>query len=158
MKRRRTIFLTILALLLAIPVVWTLWPEGRLDLSKDEEPFRSMVLPPKVVYGLSGMDGGSLAMRIWDKAGGEYIIGFQYEDRIVNAYPTAFFMNVSNGSPEKPKPLRNPARAKEIVTRILRDYGNEMDGGDMTEKTLHTLSQPVRQIPSRLIKRVMSYL
>ena len=50
MKRPHPILLTFVVLLLVVPLVLMMWPEGPLDLSKDEEPFRSMVLPPKSVW------------------------------------------------------------------------------------------------------------
>ena len=68
MKRPHPILLTVLALLVVVPFVLMMWPEGPLDLSKDEEPFRSMVLPLKSVSGDIVMDGGSVVVELIDAA------------------------------------------------------------------------------------------
>lgn len=127
MKRRRSILLTILALLLVVPLVLMMWPEGPLDLSKDEEPFRSMVLPPKEVIAYTYMDGGSAEMRLIDKTGIEYRVRFPIDyDGILDSHPKAY-----NGDINAPKMvlLKNPARAKVIVVRLLRENGKEDEYG-----------------------------
>lgn len=144
MKRRHSIFLAILTLLLAIPLVWMLWPEGPLDLSKDEEPFRSMVLPPKEVIACTYMDHGSAAMRLIDKTGTEYWITFPIDyDSILDSHPKAY-----HGEINAPIVLlKNPARAKAIVVRLVRDYAKEDESG-CRKSVLRALTH--RTIPFRV--------
>jgi hypothetical protein len=125
MKRHRAIFLTILTLLLAIPVVWTLWPEGPLDLSKDEEPFRSMVLPPQSATGAMIMDGGSVVVKLIDGANKPYEIFFEI-DHATRGHPTASWRP---GKVCNRVPLKYPARAKAISKRLMSDYGKQGDEG-----------------------------
>lgn len=125
MKRRHSFVLTILALLLAVPLVLMMRPEGSLDLSKDEEPFRSMMLPPKSVTGGSLMDGGSVVVELIDAAGKPYELYFEIDDA-TRGHPTARWRP---GKVGKRVLLTNPARAKAISKRLLRNYGKNGDEG-----------------------------
>lgn len=129
MKRLRSILLGILGLCLLISLLLIMWPEGPLDLSKDEEPFRSMVLPPKSAIGLSYMDGGSAAMRLIDNKGMEYYITFPINyDGILDSYPQAYYGEINDS---KMILLKDPSRAKVVVSRLLRDFGKEDSYGSV---------------------------
>ncbi|MES2660895.1 MAG: hypothetical protein V4689_19875 [Verrucomicrobiota bacterium] len=143
MKRWRSILLTILALLLVVPLVLMFWPEGPLDLSKDEEPFRSMVLPPKLVKGIYYMDGGSVTMWVTDQHDVRRAISFPIDyTGIITRHPSAYegehfdYGNV----PE----LKNPRRAKAIMIRLFREYGNKNE--PYHQATLDMLSEPLTAI------------
>lgn len=145
MKRRHSILLTIVALLLVVPLILMMWPQGPLDLSKDEEPFKSMVLPPKSVSGITYMDHGSAAMHLIDKSGIEYHITFPIDyDGILDSYPKAYYGEIND---PKMALLKDPARAKAIVVRLLRDHGNE-DQDNSRDRVLRALTH--RTIPFRV--------
>ena len=123
MKRPHPILLTIVALMVVVPLVLMMWPEGPLDLSKDEEPFRSIVLPPKSVMATTYMDHGSAAMRLIDNTGNEYWITFPIDyDGILDSHPKAYHGEIND---PKMTILKNPGRAKAIVVRLLREYGKK---------------------------------
>ena len=158
MKRRHAIVLAIATLLLAC-VLWMIWHEGPLDLSNDEEPFRSMVMPPKSVLGESYMDGGSIAVIIVDRNEVEYEITFPIDYHgIRNAHPTAFHGNIN----QKMIPLKDPARAKQIVLRLLRDHGARANdpatgGYDGTNVAITALSNPPHATAARAWERMKLY-
>lgn len=142
----RSILLTILALLVVVPLVLIMWPPGPLDLSKDEEPFRSVVLPPKSVSGDIIMDGGSVLVTLIDKNGHPSVIHFYVDqERVLNSHPTAGYGTKFNG---KEIPLKDPARAKTIAIRLLKDYGSKRDEG--ITRALSGLSDPVGDVAWRL--------
>ena len=136
--------MAIVAVLLIVLSAWIMWPEGPLDLSKDEEPFKSMVLPPKEVIACTYMDHGSAAMRLIDKTGTEYWITFPIDyESILDSHPKAY-----HGEINAPMVLlKNPARAKTIVVRLVRDYTKEDEFGQR-KIVLRALSH--RTIPFRV--------
>ena len=144
MKRPRTILLILLALLI-VPLVLMMWPEGPLDLSKDEEPFRSMALPPQSVTGDIIMDGGSVLVMLIDRNGHQSVFHFYIDkQRVINRHPTAGYGIEFNG---KETPLKDPERAKMITIRLLKDYGNNRDEG--ITRAINGLSNPVSDIAER---------
>lgn len=122
-----------------------LLPREPLDLSKDEEPFPSIIMPPQAVYGGGYMDGGSVGILIVDHSGVRHELTFPIDyDGIRNAHPTAFFGNMND---PKPILLKNPGRAKEIAIRLLGDFGKEMndprvDCNDCTARARRALASP----------------
>jgi hypothetical protein len=151
MKRRKNTLLLAAALLLVVSLALFLRKPAPLDLSKDEEPFKSMVMPPKSAIGLCCMDGGSVAMRVIDKVGGEYYITFPFDyEGVLNAHPNAYHGDYKGTTRV---PLKDSSRAKSITIRLLRDYGTD-DSEGSTKMALLALSQPVRSAPFRLQKRV----
>ncbi|MCU0749985.1 MAG: hypothetical protein MUF13_10625 [Akkermansiaceae bacterium] len=97
--------------------------EGPLDLSKEEEPFRSIAMPPQAVYGTGYMDGGSVGIHIVDHLGKHHDVCFPIDyDGIRNPYPTAFHGEINNRAKV---PLKNPERAKELCIRLIDEYGKE---------------------------------
>ena len=159
MKRKHAIVLAIAVLLLAC-VLWMFQHEGPLDLSNDEEPFRSMAMPPKTVLGTSYMDGGSIAVIIIDRNGAQYEITFPIDyDGIRNAHPTAFHGNIND---RKMVPLKDPARAKQIVIRLLRDHGARVSHPstgdyDGTKDAILSLSNPPQVTAARALRRARRY-
>lgn len=127
MKQRRTIVLTlVLLVLLVVPLVLMMWPDGPLDLSKDEEPFNSMVLPPKSVIAVTYMDHGSAAMRLIDQKDVEYWITFPINyDGLLDSHSKAYQGEI-NG---KMVLLKTHRRAKAITVRLVRDYAREDEYG-----------------------------
>jgi hypothetical protein len=159
MKRAHAIILAISALLLA-SVLWLFWHDGPLDLSDDEEPFRSIVMPPKMVLGGTYMDGGSVGVIIIDRNGAQCEITFPIDyDGIKNAHPTAHHGNIND---KKMVPLKDPARAKQIVLRLLRDHGAkpespDSDEYDGTKDAITALSNPPHVTAARALKRARRY-
>ena len=114
-----------------------------LDLSKDEEPFRSMVLPPKLVRAGYYMDGGSVAVQVTDQLGAIHSVVFPFDhDGVITSYKTAFEGHIDDC---RTKPaLKDPARAKAIMVRLLKDYGDRND--ENYEFTLRKFSEPPSEI------------
>lgn len=124
MKRRHFLLIALTMLLVAVTIA-VLIPPAPLDLSHDEEPFKSMVLPPKKVLGFGYMDGGSVGVQLIDKTGAVFDVSFPIDyDGIANAYPTAWQGDMNHLSP---KPLKDPDRAKTIAIRLLEKYGDKSD-------------------------------
>lgn len=151
MKHWRSILLAVLALLLVIPLVLMMWPEGPLDLSKDEEPFRSMVLPPKKVEIAIIMDGGSRVMFVTDQRDITHIVSFPFNhDGIVTPFKEAYQGNLCTD--EAKIRLKNPARAKAIMLRLFRDYSDKND--DFYEPTLQAFSKSPSGMGKRIYRRL----
>lgn len=149
MKRLRYIILTVVALLLVISLVMILWPEGPLDLSKDEEPFKSLVLPLKSMEADIIMDGGSVRVIMNDKSGNLYVLHFYIDqDRVLNSHPTADYGTKIGG---KSIPLSDAARAKKITIRLLRDFGDKRAEG--MARSLNWLTDPAGDVAERLYER-----
>lgn len=154
MTRRHYILLTCLALLIAIPLAWIMRPEVSLDLSNDEEPFKSLVLPLKSMEADIIMDGGSVRVIMSDKTGNLYVLHFYIDpERVLNSHPTADYGTKING---KSIPLKDPARAKEITIRLLRDFGPSGDEGVL--RALNGLSDPVGNVAARLYEKSRNQL
>lgn len=157
--KRRNFLLIVSGVFLLSAVILLMWPAEPLDLSKDEEPFKSMTLPPKTVYGLGYMDGGSVAVVIIDQLDVRYEITFPIDyDGIRNAHPTAY-----NGNINDPKMilLKDPARAKAIAIRLLDEYGSEIiykgvDARDLTQRARDSLAEPPRAVAYRVFKKFMN--
>lgn len=149
-KRLRTILLIVFGLLVVIPLLLMMLPEGSLDLSKDEEPFRSMVLPPKSARGFgymdAGPDGGSIGFELIDKTGAKFEINFPiHYDGGLNPRPEAFCGNINDRSQI---PLKDTRRAKVIVIQLLKQYGPVKDEYHSTENAIIDLSEPIVRIPA----------
>jgi hypothetical protein len=152
MKRRKPILLLAAALLLIVPLALIFRNPAPLDLSKDEEPFRSMVLPPKSVAGYRIEEGETVGMAMTDGVGIEYLISFpEDENAIMNAYPNAYLIDPAKLSSTK---LKNPERAKSIVESLLKDYGTDTNGISSTDEAIRELSSSLSYLPSRLFKKV----
>jgi len=155
MKRQHAIPLIAAVLIAACGLAWY-WKPWPLELSKDEEPFRSIAMPPKSVFGQCYMDGGSVAVIVIDHDGKHHEITFPIDrDGIRNAYPTAFWGNIND---PKMIPLKNPERAREIAIRLLRDHGThfiapQTDGFDTTAAALDALSNPPQNIVGRAFEK-----
>lgn len=150
MNLRKHILWVAAVLLVAVTLILFSRKPAPPDLSKDEEPFRSMVLPPKSVIGLCYMDGGSAAIYMIDKNGVEYEIIFPIDyDGVMNAHPTAYHKNITD---PKTIGLKDPQRAKVIVLRLLKDYGIKDDEKYSTTSAIHELSE-FYGIPARGLKR-----
>jgi hypothetical protein len=125
MSRRKPILWIAAVLLMAVPLALFLRKPAPLDLSKDEEPFRLMVLPPKSVTGDIIMDGGSVVEDLNDGANKTYEIFFEI-DYTTRGHPTASWRP---GKVGKRIPLKDPTRAKAISKSFLRSYGKTGDEG-----------------------------
>jgi hypothetical protein len=153
MKRRKPILLIAASLLLIIPLALFLRNSAPLDLSKDEEPFRSIVMPPKSVIGLYYMDGGSVSMRLIDKSGREYYITFPIDyDGVLDSHPKAYYGEINDSLVL----LKNPARAKVITLRLLNDFGIKDDENSSTSIAIYELSE-FYGVPARGIKRAKKW-
>lgn len=125
-KQAYHVFLAATFLLIVFVPLALFWRDPEtLDLFKDEEPFKSMVLPPKSVHASLWMDGGSVSVEVIDHNGVHHEITFPIAGRGTRkSYPTAYVGPFNN---PKMIPLKDPARAKEIIIRLLRDYGRKDD-------------------------------
>ncbi len=153
MKYRKLTFFLVAVSLVLISITMLFRKPAPLDFSGDEEPFRSMVLPPKSVIGLSYMDGGSVSMLLIDKSDLEYYITFPITyDGILNSHPKAYSGEI-NGPMIL---LKNPARAKVIALRMLKEYGIKDDEKYSTNTAIRDLSE-FYNVPSRGVKRAKQW-
>lgn len=157
MKRKPIIIVLIVALCLACAAT-QFWKPLPLDLSNDEEPFRSMDLPPKAVIGAGYMDGGSVAVHVIDRTGARYEFTFPIDyGKIGNPYPTAYYGNMND---PKMVPLKDPERAKQIAIRLLKDHGIKVshpsvsDDYDGTKNAIRALSNPTYIKAFRAVDKV----
>lgn len=137
--------------------------KGSLDLSKDEDPFPSIIMPPQAVYGGGYMDGGGVGILIVDHSGAKHEFTFPIDcDGIRNAHPTAFFGNMNDPNPVW---LKNPERAKDIAIRLLDEFGKEMndpsiDWNHGAARARRTLASPPNVVAIRAydkLRRVFGY-
>lgn len=155
MKRKHWFLLLAAVLIAACGFAW-FWKQGPLDLAKDEEPFPSIAMPPKSVFGQCYMDGGSVAVLVIDRNGAKHEITFPFDrGSIRNPYPTAFWGNIND---PKMVPFKNPVRAKEVAIRLLRDHGThfiepETVDFDSTAAALDALSNPPQNIAGRAFEK-----
>lgn len=138
-------------------------PKDPLDLSKEEQPFPLISMPPQAVYGTGYMDGGSVGILVVDHAGVRHELTFPIDyDGIRNAHPTAWFGNIND--PRK-VPLMNPKRAKEIAIRLLDEFGKEfndprVESNDHTARARRALASPPDVVAVRAYekaRRVFGY-
>jgi hypothetical protein len=130
----RKVILLVACLLLLIGLWWAFQPPP-LDLSKEEEPFRSMVLPPKSVK-----DGGSVTFWVTDQNNVRSAISFPIDyDGIITRYPSAYHGEIIDHW-DKPS-LKDSARAKAIMIWLFREYGDRSD--PYYEETLRMISEPL---------------
>ena len=147
MKHWRSILLTLVALLVVVPLVLMMWPAGPLDLSNDEEPFRSMALPPKSVEAGYWMDGGSVSVHVVDQNGVRQIVSFPIDhDGILTSYKKAYWGELTDS---QKLPLKNPVRAKSIMVRLYRDFGDK-DADENYEFTLRKFAES----PAELVEKI----
>ena len=118
---KKWLLLVLVALGLGV-LVYKLIPEGTLDLSKEEEPFRSMVLPLKEVNGKYGTNESSILVRFTDSKDHEFKIWFRTDGTLGNRYPNA----VQIGDPKVDNGiiLGDAARARAITVRLLKEHGD----------------------------------
>jgi hypothetical protein len=138
-------------------------PREPLDLSKEEAPFHAIQMPPQAVQGSEYMDGGSVGIFIQDHSGMVHELFFELDyEGIRSAHPTAFY-RASRAN--KPIPLKNPERAKEIAIRLIDDHGKERTHPD-SESANHTaaarraLASPPSVVAGRAyhkIRRALGY-
>ncbi|MEO5917897.1 MAG: hypothetical protein ABIS50_26930 [Luteolibacter sp.] len=154
MKRPRYILLAAFAVLLVIALVFLLLPPAPLDLSHEEEPFKSMVLPLQTITGYTIMDGGSVRIDLVDKTGVQYDMCFDIDTtKVLNSHPTATYGTKTR---RKEIPLKNPARAKVVAIRLLKDFGTSGDIGILG--ALEGLTDPIGDIAERLYAKTKRLL
>ncbi len=143
MSRKVTIIIVV-ACVLVLAGMWRfLMPESPLDLSREEEPFRSMVLPLKNVVATSYMDGGSITAWVTDRNGTESVITFPYDyDGVISSYPTAYIGGI--GDSRTAPFLNNPSRARAILLRLFEEFGNKDD--EWYEHTVTLFSEPPSEV------------
>lgn len=150
MKRRKHILLIAAALLLVVPLALLLRKPVPLDLSKDEEPFRSMVLPPKSVQANYYMDGGSVTVQVTDQLGAVRAVTFPFDhDGVITSYKTAFEGYIEDFR-ENPL-LKDPVRARAIMIRLLKDYGDK--NSDHYEFMLRKFSEPPSEMGEKILRK-----
>lgn len=136
-------------------------PKPPLDLSKKEDPFPSITMPPKAVYGGGYMDGGSVMVLIIDHLGAKHELTFPINyDGIIDAYPTAFSGNINDPGMVA---LKNPKRAKEIAIYLLDEFGQEMsqpsvDSNDSTARARRALASRPDSMVIRAFEKMKRHL
>lgn len=157
MKRKHAILLCFVLIVLAGTVYQVLKPSS-LDFSKDEEPFRSMAMPPRKVEGTCYMDGGSVTLHVVDGIGRIHDVTFPHDSlKIHGPHPTAFSGRIDD---RRSIPMKNPERAKEIAIQLLRHHAVPRripSAGNIDENkiALTTLSQSPVDMAGRLIDRLL---
>ena len=159
MKRKSKILIAITTLFLA-SLTFMLSKPASLDFSNDEEPFRSIVMPPKQVLG-DGY-GGSVVIyvTVTDQTSKRYEITFPIDYHgIRNAHPTAYHGNIND---PKMVLLKNPERARAIAIQLLKDYGtpntHPLTGDyDGTQVALTALTNPPQAVAYRAFEKVKNF-
>jgi hypothetical protein len=107
-----------------------------------------MVLPPKLVQADYYVDGGTVRIRVTDQRGAIHSVTFPFDhDGVITFYKTAF-----NGDRWNTPPLKDPARAKTIMIRLLKDYGDKRD--EYYESTFRKFSEPPSEIGEKIYRDV----
>lgn len=150
MKRSR-LLIPALCLMIGGSVMTALWPEKPLDLTQDEEPFRSIAMPPLKVIGDTTM-GGSVSLVIIDRNGISHGVTFPVaDDRVFNGYPTAVHRDLHG----KETILRDPARAKQIAVRLLRDHSDLTEASNSANRYFPNLKalENLKEGPEQWMRR-----
>jgi hypothetical protein len=146
MKQRHLILLTIFALILAIPLILIMWPEKPLDLSKEEEPFRSMVLPLQRVEGETKEN--IVLVHVFDATGRRFNFLFYRDDSDPwTAYPNR--MNMITGMA-----VRSP-RASAVISRLIKESKNRDEG---SINAMESLSRRPANPGTRIFWKVKNFL
>lgn len=151
-KEPKTFLILGMSLMLIGTLSLLFWPKEPLDLSKEEDPFPAIHMPPQAVYGYGYMDGGSVGIHIVDHSGKSHELTFPIDyDGIRNAHPSAFFGNMNDPIQVL---LKNPERAKKIAIRLLDEFGKEMnhpsvDCDDCTARARRALASPPHVVAIR---------
>ena len=154
MKRRKYIYLILAIFFIAIPFSLILRKPSPLDLSNDEEPFKSMALPPKSVWAEYYMDGGSIVVQVIDHNGTHHVVKFPFDhDGLITSYKTAF--EISSNNRKSRRPLKDTARAKKIMIRLLQDYGDKRN--ENYEFTLRKFSEPPSEIGQKAFEKTKTF-
>jgi hypothetical protein len=163
MKRKPVIIALIVVWCIASAVI-SLWPNPPLDLSHDEEPFRSLAMPPRSVKGeiLQSEDGknfDNVGVIITDNDGVRYGISFPHDPRgILSPCPTAYAGTLDDSRMSQ---LKDPKRAKRIAIRLLKEYGGKTDSqsGEVEGNSgvVLILSDSIGEKAARALKKLRSY-
>ena len=159
-KRFKPFLIAGMVVLLAALLWSLLMPEGPLDLSKEEDLFQSISMPPQAVYASGYMDGGSVGVLIVDHLGARHELSFPIDyDGIRNPYPTAYFGNLND---PKMIPFKNPERARQIAIRLIDESCKEgydpRVGVDVTARARRTLSSRPDVVAGRAYDKLLRYL
>ena len=151
-SKRRLIWFIAPALLALAIGAWLLTPPSvdLSNLSKEEEPFRSMAMPHKEVVSLVFDDGSDgIEVRITDALDNEFWIIFPHEAyAIITPYKTALGGNTKQINAGSLSPLKTPARAKAIAIQLLNKH--EPPGQFVSNQEVATrLSNSSSEIGSR---------
>lgn len=162
-KKTRIFIIIGMIALLAGTLSLLVFPKEPLDLSKEEEPFPSISMPPQAVYGSGYMDGGSVGILIVDRLGARHELTFPIDyNGFRNAHPTAYSGNIND---PKMIALKDPKRAKEIAIRLLDEFGKEFNdpesfSSNYTAEARRTLASPPDVVAVRAygkIRRIFGY-
>ena len=148
MKPHLRIGLCILLFGLLLAAVALILRKDDLELSNDEAPFNSIVLPPKSVRGDMYMDGGSIHVNVIDADGKDFDFAFPYDyhSKAGTHYRKAFHGAALSMQPGAIQ-LHDPERAKEIVINLLYRYADPDDRFTMSlYDTLAENEVPIRSI------------
>jgi hypothetical protein len=121
MKRRKPILWIAAVLLLVVPLAFFLRKSAPLDLSKDEEPFRSMVLPLRKVLGaVNESHQSDVRILITDGSGRDLQFWFPLRfDDPWTSYPICYWGE--HGSGVGAIEVKDCTRAREIISRLIRN-------------------------------------
>jgi hypothetical protein len=127
MKKAQVILLMVFALLLVGGGLMVNRRSKVLDLSKDEHPFNSMLLPPRSVTADAFLDGGSVSISVVDRTGTTFHFAFPHKRSSVGSAFTQAFYGAEHSTEPGALPFKDPARAKEIGLLLLKTYGGFSD-------------------------------
>lgn len=123
MKTTRILLLTVFVLLLGGGGIFLSRRPKVPDLSKDEHPFNSMLMPPRSVTADAFLDGGSVSISVVDRAGVPFNLAFPHKHSPVGSAFTQAFYGAKHSTEPGALPFKDPARAKEIGLLLLKTYG-----------------------------------
>ena len=154
MKTTRILLLTIIVLILGGGGIFLSRRPIVPDLSKDEHPFNSMLMPPRSVTADAFLDGGSVSISVVDRAGVTFNFAFPHKHSPVGSAFTQAFYGAEHSTELGALPFKDPARAKEIALLLLKTYGGF--GDESAAALYYHLSETTPTTATKLLWRFRS--
>lgn len=123
------------------------------DLSREEEPFKSMALPSKSVVLLYYMDGGTIVVGVTDKNDHQEWVTFPIDrDGVFTSYKTAYPCSLNDAFSGSVAPLKNPSRARRILVGLYKKYGDK--SAEDYEFNLKAFSEPPSETGRKIYRKL----
>lgn len=137
----------IFACVLALAGTWWVFKsESPLDLSKEDEPLRSMVLPVQRVEGDCSYN--TVSVRVFDATGNRFSFLF-YRDEFDPWTEYPCFLNIWTG-----KAVRSPKRSA-VISRLIKESKNRDEGSVIA---MERLSRRPSDPAARIVRKVKNFL